>query len=124
MENTDEFDFERWATLARENPEEFERQRKQMIDEIINNSPEMMQKRMQGIQWQIDQVRQTAKTPMAACIKISSMMWDRVLGENGLVEAIEQLDLDSNSLPKKQSEHAQILSFPSDSEDNTDLSSK
>lgn len=46
---------------------------------------------MEGLQWQIDQIRSAAPNPMSSCLKISQMMWDNVLGENGLVEHMRRL---------------------------------
>ncbi len=123
MEIETDFDFEYWAELAKNDPEEFERLRKEQIDKIIEESPEDMQKRMQGIQWQIDQIRQTSKTPMAACIKISSMMWDNVLGDNGLVEAIEKLqssDSEPVQHPKTIANSADVIQFPNNLDKESD----
>ncbi|MFT5394962.1 MAG: hypothetical protein ACI85N_000141 [Gammaproteobacteria bacterium] len=52
---------------------------------------------MQGLQWQIDQVRATSANPMASCLKISQMMWDTTIGENGLVDHLQQLTESSHS---------------------------
>ena len=106
-----DFDFDHWAKLAKEQPEEFERQRQLVIEEIIAKSPHSYQKRMQGLQWQIDQIRLQANNPMAACIKISSMMWDTVLGDRGLVEAIEKLNTPELLPDQECQEDAQILQF-------------
>ena len=46
---------------------------------------------MNGLQWRIDQVRKSANMPPAACLKISSIMWDSAIGESGLAQAIGQL---------------------------------
>lgn len=127
MEIESDFDFEYWAELARNDPEKFERLRKLQIDKIIQSSPEDIQKRMQGIQWQIDQIRQTTKSPMAACIKISSMMWDSVLGDNGLVEAIEKLqEPEAEQAQKLESNKtsAKVIHFPNNLDDDDNLNSQ
>ena len=113
MDEPEDFDFEYWADLAENDPEEFERQRKMIIDEIISSCPKESLKRMQGIQWQIDQIRDTSKNPMSACIKISQMMWDTVLGDNGLIDAIENLNRPGEN-PDSQNQDATILNFPND----------
>ena len=38
--------------------------------------PQEKRKRLQGLQWKVDQIRKLANTPMAACITISNMMRD------------------------------------------------
>ena len=36
-------------------------------------------------------VRQRSRTPLAACIRMSEMMWDSLLGEGGLRDTLESL---------------------------------
>jgi hypothetical protein len=69
------FDFEAWATLARENPEEFERRREQEIRKVIDARPDLRH-RLEGLQFRIDAERKLARTPLKACLRISALMWD------------------------------------------------
>lgn len=86
-----EFDFDEWAKLAKEDPDAFENKRQQMIQDVIDKSSPKIRRRMEGLQWQIDQIRATSTNPMASCLKISQMMWDKTIGENGLVDHLQQL---------------------------------
>lgn len=70
------FDFEAWAKLARENPEEFERRREQEIRNVINARPDLQQ-RLEGLQFRIDAERKLARTPLKACLRLSTLMWSR-----------------------------------------------
>jgi Protein of unknown function (DUF3135) len=70
------FDFDAWAELARTDQPEFERRRRAAIEEVIARATPDNQPRLRALQWRIDVERQRAKTPLGACIKISSMMWD------------------------------------------------
>ena len=70
--NNADFDFDELARLAKENPDAFEDKRKQLIQEVIDKSSPEIRRRMQGLQWQIDQIRSTADNPMASCLKISN----------------------------------------------------
>jgi len=106
-----EFDFDQWVRLAQEDPDHFEQMRLQKIREMIEDAPEELRHRIEGLQWQIDQMRQTARNPMASCIKISSMMWDLVLGEEGLVQTIENLGKTPKSEQQKQLKQAKIIEF-------------
>ena len=106
-----DFDFDQWVRLAREDPERFEQLRQQKIAEMIAEVPEEIRKRMEGLQWKIDQMRQTASNPMASCIRISSLMWDTVLGEDGLVQSIESLDQAPSDGQRKEREPAKIIDF-------------
>ena len=69
-------EFDELMKLAQENPEQFEELRQQMCDELIQSAPSEHRRRLRGLQFQIDMERRRAKTPMAACMKISSMMHD------------------------------------------------
>ncbi len=82
-------DFEKWSDLANSNPEAFERKRQTTVDHFICSFPEKRQQNLRQLQWRIDGVRRTTSTPMAACIKISSMMMDSVYGDGGLLELLQ-----------------------------------
>ena len=71
-------DFDEWVDLAKNNPEEFEAKRLKKIEAFLSKVPEEKLQRLRGLQWQIDQTRKLAHTPMASCIAISNMMWDSV----------------------------------------------
>lgn len=87
-----DFNFDEWAKMAKEDPDAFEDMRKKMIQEVIDNTSPEIKRRMQGLQWQIDKIRSTSSNPMASCLKISQMMWDNVLGEDGLLENMRMLN--------------------------------
>lgn len=77
-ENKIPLDFDEWMMLAKNDPDKFEEQRRQRIESFFNNVPEDKIQRLRGLQWQIDQARKLASTPMASCIAISNMMWESV----------------------------------------------
>lgn len=106
----DEFEFERWADLARDDPQGFESARRKVLESLIESAPPERKQRLSGLQWQIDRERERAGTPMAACLKLSSMMWDKVLGAGGLVEGLEQLSGD-RPVPAAPREAAAVLPF-------------
>ncbi len=100
-------DFDDWAELAKSDPASFEERRKQAIEALIARMPEHKQQRMRCLQWKIDQVRDRAGSPMAACIKLSEMMWDSLTGPGGLKEALDRMSIDNTApLP-----NADILTF-------------
>ena len=63
--------FDELKKLAEENPEELENLRKEMVQKTIDSAPEWQQRRLRGLQFQIDMEREKAKKPVNACIKIS-----------------------------------------------------
>jgi Protein of unknown function (DUF3135) len=91
-ENNDgKFPFDEWAKLAHHDPLAFESARRQVLQSLIESMPLTQRRRLEGLQWQIDRERELASNPLASCLKISSLMWDKVLGANGLVDNLEQL---------------------------------
>jgi hypothetical protein len=62
--------------------------------------------------------RRRAHTPMAACLKLSAMMWDSLLGSQGLKAALDSLlTAELSNPPPRQPAHtrrstpARILPF-------------
>jgi hypothetical protein len=84
-------DFNEWLRLAQQDPETFESARLDMIDEVIKSAPEEQRAKLRCLQWRIDQVRRRSNTPLGACISLSHMMWERVVGDEGLLEHIGRL---------------------------------
>jgi len=85
------FDFDEWSQLAKDDPFEFEARRITLIEEFLRQFPQSGQRRLRGIQFRVDMVRRRARTPMGACLKISSMMWESLLGRHGLKSAFDTL---------------------------------
>ena len=55
----DAFDYEYWRKLFETNPEEFEKRRKKVIDELIIHCRE--QRRLNGLQFKVDMERKRSK---------------------------------------------------------------
>lgn len=104
-----DFDFDDMARLAQDDPDTFERRRQEMLAEVIDQATPEIQRRLQGLQWQIDQVRNTASNPMASCIRITRMMWDSVLEEDGLLENLERLQSGDLSGRKQPQQAATVI---------------
>lgn len=69
-------DFEVLATMAQNDPEGLEALRQRLCEELIASAPPHMQRRLRGLQFQIDAQRRLSRTPLQACIRISEMMHD------------------------------------------------
>jgi hypothetical protein len=82
--NFSSLDFDTMTAIAKDDPVEFERLRQMAIDEFIESAPPERRERLRGLQWRIDQERRN-RTPLSACLRISKMMWDHLLGPNGLL---------------------------------------
>ena len=83
-------DFDYWLDLAQRDPERFESLRIETLETHINRASNTQQTRLRRLQWRIDQVRQRAKNPLAACISISDMMWDTF---NNLASGYHHIDM-------------------------------
>jgi hypothetical protein len=105
-------DFDQWATLARTDPAAFEARRAERIEALLRNAPPARQERLRRLQWRIDQIRRTSATPLAACIRISGMMWASVCGPCGMVQALNGR---GGGAPAAPAAVARVLAFRPDS---------
>ena len=71
-----DFNFKEWAELAQSDPDRFEARRSRILNEAIRRVPSDRQQMLRGLQWRVDRIRELKRTPLAACIAISDMMWD------------------------------------------------
>lgn len=72
-----EIDFEYWSKLASTDPQKFEQLRRDKISAIIERSTSHRQKRLRGLQWKIDLIREQHKdSATTACLAISELMWE------------------------------------------------
>jgi hypothetical protein len=77
--------------MAKRNPAAFEALRKAIVEEVIDKAPSARQERLRRLQWRLDMESATAPTPMAACLRISEMMWAAMLGSDGLRDRLNRL---------------------------------
>ncbi|MEN8107987.1 MAG: DUF3135 domain-containing protein [Pseudomonadota bacterium] len=98
--------FDAWAALASSDPEAFEQQRRQVIDHAIRQAPARRQQRLRGVQWQLDQIRASARTPMIACLHMHRMLLDAIRGENGLLDCLQK---PAATLRRRQQKAATVI---------------
>jgi hypothetical protein len=101
------FDFDSWATLARENPQLFEIKRKNIIEQAISQASPQRQQRLRCLQWRLDQIRSTSGTPLAACLRMQEMLWEKLAGDAGLLAGLQGLA----RMPNPCRHTAKILPF-------------
>lgn len=89
MTGNGEFDFDYWSEMARDNPEAFEVMRKDFLKAVIDGAPGRLKQRLRGLQWQIEQTRERADNPMSACLQVYRMMRKALVGQGGLLKALE-----------------------------------
>lgn len=89
----DAFDFDAWSELYASDPEAFERQREELIKAEIAKSPESMQRRLKGIQFELDAKRSLCDSPLDSCMQMSTQMWQSFDGMRTRLNALAQPEL-------------------------------
>lgn len=105
--------FEDLMNLALHEPDKLETLRKSWVEDTINRAPEPFQRRLRGLQFQIDMEREKASNPVSSCVRISQMMHE---GLANLHDAInkkpETSESQISSKENPQSSMAAIIPFP------------
>ena len=118
MEGFRAFDFDAWRELAALDPDGFEVRRQHLIESVIQASDGSSQARLRGLQFRMDMERRRSSNPMAACLRISNMMWDALLGPGGLYASLNLLIKTANGVTSTRVPEAepaltaQVISFP------------
>lgn len=80
-------EFDVLLEMAEKRPEQLEALRSELVEAVISSAREDCQRRLRGLQFQIDSTRRTAGSPMAACLRISQMMHESL---NNLRECLNE----------------------------------
>ena len=70
----DPFDFDAWTELWHRDPAAFEEARRVAVEALIIKRAGYI--KLHRLQWRVDAERRRAKTPLNACLVLSTMMWD------------------------------------------------
>ncbi|TVZ38471.1 uncharacterized protein DUF3135 [Alteromonadaceae bacterium 2753L.S.0a.02] len=104
--------FEQLAKMAETHPEALEQFRQREVEALIDSAPVEMQRRLRGLQFQIDCQRQLHPTPVGACLAISKMMHESLGRLQRALHGLQsEAELDSQS-PSQAANGAQIIPFP------------
>lgn len=104
-----ELSFDELKDLAVNDPAAFEAYRSSQIEAAISSAPSHMQRRLRGIQFQVDAQRQLHNNPMGSCVKVYEMM-QKSLGE--LSQILNEQTGKTEISPAPMAENAKVLSFP------------
>ncbi len=104
-------DFDEWSALATCDPHQFEQRRSHLLNEVLQYTAPPRQQRLRCLQWRIDKVREISPNPMSACIKLSTMMWDSLMGQGGLHETLHALTQTNTPSTQPARRKAVILPF-------------
>ncbi|GAA3976876.1 DUF3135 domain-containing protein [Allohahella marinimesophila] len=73
--------------MAKEDPEALEQLRLAHVEAIIADAGLSNERRLRGLQFQIDAIRRGSSNPMAACIRISKLMHDSLIQLNTVLQS-------------------------------------
>ena len=104
-----EFDFDKWARLAKEDPAEFERQREATLRATIAAAPSEHRQRLEGLQFRLDLERQRSGSPLGSCLRLNSLMWS---GFHRLRRELNAAAGGSGEARGQERPSAQIISLP------------
>ncbi len=106
-------DFDERFRLFREDPEEFERLRKRLVDEAIESVDEDRREGLRRFHWRIETEFRKHKSPIGAFIALQKMFFEQVYGKGGFHDALEVIlgKKDARCLSSRKSESAVIIPF-------------
>lgn len=110
----DAFDFDFWKELYESDPELFESKRAELIQSEIAKAPLHLQRRLKGIQFELDAKRSLSDSPLESCMQMSSQMWDSFDLMRTHLNALarpEALTEEEVAQLKRPSELAKVLRF-------------
>lgn len=70
--------FDQLIQMAETHPEALEQFRQREVEALIAQAPKEMQRRLRGLQFQVDCQRKLHSSPLGSCISISKMMHSSV----------------------------------------------
>ncbi|MCG7897206.1 MAG: DUF3135 domain-containing protein [Candidatus Thiodiazotropha lotti] len=88
----------------------FEALRQKTIDTYIATLPDERQTQMRRLQWRIDQERRN-RSPISACMRISGLMWENMLGPKGMLGYLHSIRSDPG-LGHNGASRCEIVEFP------------
>ena len=71
-------------------------------------APADKHQRLRCLQWKLDQIRNLASTPMAACLQINRLLWENITSEHGLLHHVQRLQSGQRTT---ETATAEILQF-------------
>ncbi len=96
----DNFNFDEWANLYKTHPEEFERKRKAVTEELIQNAPIGIRNNLRLIQMECDVYHDTM-SPLAGTVAITNLMIQK---STQLKTELEKFDIEVKDFVKKNSQ--------------------
>lgn len=70
------------SQLARDDPQAFERLRRELIENRITRAPEKIRHRLRLLQFRVDGICRRPGSPLGAALRIQALMWEYFLQMN------------------------------------------
>ncbi|ODC03807.1 hypothetical protein BFW38_09900 [Terasakiispira papahanaumokuakeensis] len=113
--------FDTLMEMAQQDPQALEALRQKLSDEIVEQSNQKQRRKLEQLRFRIEGERYRATTPLASCIRLSSLMHDTLYHLNIHLEKLQQPissfgpvakpPTPSTTLSKTQNQSAKILPF-------------
>jgi len=96
----DGFDFAAWSRLARADPAGFEAARREAVEAAIavGDDPGHLRR----VQWRLDAERRRARTPLKACLRMSSLMWETFFEFQSALNRAVGYETESAGTPRRR----------------------
>lgn len=104
--------FDELARIAKDDPEKYEEIREQLVNELIESAPAESQRRLRGLQFQVEMERRRSKSAMGSCIAISKMMHDSLYTLGQTLNSATGKEVQEDFELAGSQETARVLSFP------------
>ena len=106
-----DFDFDKMAQLAKQDPAAFETLRREMIERMIAGFHPDTRRRSGGFQFQIDMERLKSKDSESAYIKLSHMLKDKcATNVSSVMETLSSTGL-ATEMPSQERKEGELLPF-------------
>jgi len=111
----DVFDFDYWKDLSELDAAAYEERRTEMLEALIASAPEGQQRRLRGIQFELDSKRNMSESALESCMQMSTRMWasfDSMRTNLSVLARPESVTADDWEAVQKPTASAQVISFP------------
>jgi len=104
--------------MAKTDPEGLENFRQREIESLIEGAPKEFQRRLRGLQFEVDCRRSIASNPLSSCIAVSKMMQDSLLELNRALNGVSGHKSDDRRTGPRRAEGTktadtgQVIPFP------------
>lgn len=103
--------FDQLIKMAETHPEALEQFRQREVEALIDSAPDDIQRRLRGLQFQIDCQRRIHPTPIGACVAISRMMHESVARLHQVLNGTLHPQNESNERQDKATS-GEVIPFP------------